>query len=118
MIRGNKDIVFFRQRVPKELLMRALTIIMVSLIIFMVVVMLLLTTEDAPFLSLMFEAASAIGTVGLSVGVTHELTVWGKVIIAFTMFIGRIGPLTIAYALRPRKEKKLYRHPEGRIIIG
>ncbi|SEP28273.1 TrkH family potassium uptake protein [Paenibacillus sp. OK076] len=118
MIRGNKDIVFFRQRVPKDLLMRALTIIMVSLIIFMVVVMLLLTTEDAPFLSLMFEAASAIGTVGLSVGVTHELTAWGKVIIAFTMFIGRIGPLTIAYALRPRKEKKLYRHPEGRIIIG
>ncbi|GAB1159460.1 TrkH family potassium uptake protein [Paenibacillus illinoisensis] len=118
MIRGNKDIVFFRSRVPKELLMRALTIIMVSLIIFMIVVMLLLTTEDAPFLPLMFEAASAIGTVGLSVGVTHELTDIGKVIICFTMFIGRIGPLTIAYALRPRKEKKLYRHPEGRIIIG
>ncbi|MCG7386609.1 TrkH family potassium uptake protein [Paenibacillus sp. ACRRY] len=118
MIRGNKDIVFFRSRVPKELLMRALTIIMVSLIIFMIVVMLLLTTEDAPFLPLMFEAASAIGTVGLSVGVTHELTDIGKVIICFTMFVGRIGPLTIAYALRPRKEKKLYRHPEGRIIIG
>ncbi|MGD0035488.1 TrkH family potassium uptake protein [Paenibacillus illinoisensis] len=118
MIRGNKDIVFFRSRVPKELLMRALTIIMVSLIIFMIVVMLLLTTEDAPFLPLMFEAASAIGTVGLSVGVTHELTDIGKLIICFTMFVGRIGPLTIAYALRPRKEKKLYRHPEGRIIIG
>ncbi|PYY30857.1 TrkH family potassium uptake protein [Paenibacillus illinoisensis] len=118
MIRGNKDIVFFRSRVPKELLMRALTIIMVSLIIFMIVVMLLLTTEDAPFLPLMFEAASAIGTVGLSVGVTHELTDIGKFIICFTMFVGRIGPLTIAYALRPRKEKKLYRHPEGRIIIG
>ncbi|MBR2563198.1 MAG: Trk family potassium uptake protein [Paenibacillus sp.] len=118
MIRGNKDIVFFRHRVPKELLMRALTIIMVTLSIFMVVVMLLLTTEDAPFLSLMFEAASAVGTVGLSVGVTHEMTHWGKLIITFTMFVGRIGPLTIAYALRPRKEKKLYRHPEGRIIIG
>lgn len=118
MIRGNRDIVFFRHRVPKELLMRALTIIMVSLIIFMIVVMLLLTTEDAPFLALMFEAASAIGTVGLSVGVTPELSDWGKIIISLTMFIGRIGPLTIAYALRPRKEKRLYRHPEGRIIIG
>jgi len=50
--------------------------------------------------------------------VTAELTDIGKLIICFTMFIGRIGPLTIAYALRPRKEKKLYRHPEGRIIIG
>ncbi|MNW32690.1 Ktr system potassium uptake protein B [compost metagenome] len=118
MIRGNRDIIFFRHRVPRDLLMRALTIIMVTLMIFMVVVMLLLVIEDAPFLSLMFEAASAVGTVGLSVGVTTELSDIGKILIAFTMFVGRIGPLTIAYALRPRKEKQLYRHPEGRIIIG
>ncbi|MFD2702575.1 TrkH family potassium uptake protein [Paenibacillus shunpengii] len=118
MVRGQKDIVFFRHRIPQGLVMRAMTIIIITLGIFMVVVMLLLTTEDAPFLSVMFEAASAIGTVGLSVGLTPELTVWGKLIITVTMFIGRIGPLTIAYAVRPKKTKNLYRHPEGRIIIG
>ncbi|WP_160036642.1 TrkH family potassium uptake protein [Paenibacillus sp. An7] len=118
MIRGQKDIVFFRHRVPQGLLMRAMTIIIITLGIFMVINMLLLTTEDAPFLTVMFETASAVGTVGLSVGLTPNLTEWGKLIITITMFIGRIGPLTIAYAIRPRQTKNLYRHPEGRIIIG
>ena len=118
MIRGQKDIVFFRHRVPQGLLMRAMTIIIITLGIFMVINMLLLTTENAPFLTVMFETASAVGTVGLSVGLTPNLTEWGKLIITITMFIGRIGPLTIAYAIRPRQTKNLYRHPEGRIIIG
>ncbi|MFM9281744.1 TrkH family potassium uptake protein [Paenibacillus jiagnxiensis] len=118
MVRGRNDIVFFKYRVPKVMLMKALTIIIISLLIFMLVVMLLLTTEDAQFLPLAFEASSAIGTVGLSVGVTPQLTDIGKLIICATMFIGRIGPLTIAYALRPKSDKQLYRHPEGHIIIG
>lgn len=118
MVRGRKDIVFFRHRVPQGLLMRAMTIIIITLGIFMVINMLLLTTEDAPFLTILFETASAVGTVGLSVGLTPELTEWGKLIITVTMFIGRIGPLTIAYAIRPKQTKNLYRHPEGRIIIG
>ncbi|MDO7908603.1 TrkH family potassium uptake protein [Paenibacillus sp. JX-17] len=118
MIRGREDIILFRHRAPKEIIMRALTIIVISLIIFGVVVMLLLTVEDRAFLPLAFEAASAIGTVGLSMGVTHQLTDWGKILICITMFIGRIGPLTISYALRPKQGKQLYRRPEGHIVIG
>lgn len=118
VIRGQKEIVFFRHRVPRDIMMRSLTIIILALFIFSIVVMLLLMTEDAPFLALAFEAASAIGTVGLSVGVTPGLSDAGKLIICVTMFIGRIGPLTIAYAIRPRSTKTLYRRPEGHIVIG
>jgi trk system potassium uptake protein TrkH len=80
--------------------------------------MILSMTEDQAFIKLLFEATSAFGTVGLSVGVTPELTIVGKIVIALTMFAGRLGPLTLAYALGPRTEKELYRHPEGKITIG
>ncbi|RCW41931.1 TrkH family potassium uptake protein [Paenibacillus prosopidis] len=118
MIRGRDDIVLFRYRLGKDRIFKALTITLISLALVIVVTMVLSTTEDQAFIKLLFEATSAFGTVGLSVGVTPELSYVGKIIIAFTMFAGRLGPLTLAYALGPRTEKELYRHPEGKITIG
>lgn len=118
MIRGRDDIVLFRYRLGKDRIFKALTITLISLALVIVVTMVLSTTEDQAFIKLLFEATSAFGTVGLSVGVTPELSYVGKIIIAFTMFVGRLGPLTLAYALGPRTEKELYRHPEGKITIG
>lgn len=118
MIRGREDIVLFRYRLGKDRIFKALTITLISLALVIVVTMVLSTTEDQAFIKLLFEATSAFGTVGLSVGVTPELSTVGKIIIAFTMFAGRLGPLTLAYALGPRTEKELYRHPEGKITIG
>jgi trk system potassium uptake protein TrkH len=118
MIRGRDDIVLFRYRLGKDRIFKALTITLLSLALVIVVTMVLSTTEDQAFIKLLFEATSAFGTVGLSIGVTPELTDVGKIIIALTMFAGRLGPLTLAYALGPRTEKELYRHPEGKITIG
>lgn len=118
MIRGRDDIVLFRYRLGKDRIFKALTITLISLALVILVTMVLSTTEDQAFIKLLFEATSAFGTVGLSVGVTPELSYVGKIIIAFTMFVGRLGPLTLAYALGPRTEKELYRHPEGKITIG
>lgn len=118
MIRGREDIVFFRYRLGKDRIFKALTITLISLGLVIIVTMVLSMTEDQTFLKLLFEATSAFGTVGLSVGVTPELSNVGKIVIAFTMFAGRLGPLTLAYALGPRTEKELYRHPEGKITIG
>ncbi|HEY0827086.1 MAG TPA: potassium transporter TrkG, partial [Bacilli bacterium] len=75
-------------------------------------------TEDYPFLMILFETTSAFGTVGLSMGLTPHLSVVGEIMIMLTMFAGRLGPLTLAYALGTTNSKKLYRHPEGKIIIG
>ncbi|MNO50296.1 Ktr system potassium uptake protein B [compost metagenome] len=118
MIRGRTDLVLFRYRLAEERIFKAVTITMLSLFLVVFVAMLLSTTEDASFLTILFEATSAFGTVGLSMGLTGKLTVLGKVIISFTMFAGRLGLLTLAYALGPKKEKELYRHPEGKMIIG
>ncbi|WP_091228214.1 TrkH family potassium uptake protein [Fontibacillus panacisegetis] len=118
MIRGRSDLVLFRYRLAEERIFKAVTITMLSLFLVIFVAMLLSTTEDASFLSILFEATSAFGTVGLTMGLTGKLTVMGKVIISLTMFAGRLGPLTLAYALGPKKEKELYRHPEGKMIIG
>lgn len=118
MIRGRDDIVLFRYRLGKDRIFKALTITLISLGLVIVVTMILSMTEDQAFIKLLFEATSAFGTVGLSVGVTPELSNVGKIVIALTMFAGRLGPLTLAYALGPRTEKELYRHPEGKITIG
>ncbi|WP_068783354.1 TrkH family potassium uptake protein [Paenibacillus phocaensis] len=118
MIRGRTDLVLFRYRMAEERIFKALTITFLALFLVIAVAMVLSTTEDASFLSILFETTSAFGTVGLSMGLTGKLTVIGKIIISFTMFAGRLGLLTLAYALGPKKGKELYRHPEGKIIIG
>jgi trk system potassium uptake protein TrkH len=82
------------------------------------VTMILSTVQDEHFLMLLFEVTSAFGTVGLSMGLTGKLTAIGKLLIILTMFVGRLGPITLAYALGPKQEKELYRHPEGKVTIG
>lgn len=118
MIRGREDIVLFHYRLAKDRIYKALTITMLSLTLVIFVTMLLSTTEDQQFLRILFETTSAFGTVGLSTGITPELTFFGKIVISLTMFAGRLGPLTLAYALGPKTEKELYRYPEGKITIG
>jgi trk system potassium uptake protein TrkH len=118
MIRGKEDIVFFRFRLAKDRILKAITLTMIALFLVIFVSMVLSTTENAAFLKILFEVTSAFGTVGLSMGLTPHLTTLGKVMISLTMFAGRLGPITLAYALQPKKEKELYRYPEGKITIG
>ncbi|WP_246021905.1 TrkH family potassium uptake protein [Paenibacillus zeisoli] len=118
MIRGREELVLFRYRLAQERIHKAITVTMFALFLIITVTMILSATEDASFLSILFETTSAFGTVGLSMGLTAKLSVFGKVLISLTMFAGRLGLLTLAYALGPKKEKELYRHPEGKMIIG
>lgn len=118
MIRGKEDIVLFHYRLAKDRIFKAITLTILALFLVVFMTMVLSTTEDHSFLMILFEVTSAFGTVGLSMGLTPELTTFGKIIIMVTMFAGRLGPITLAYALQPKTEKELYRHPEGKIIIG
>ncbi|MEI7026667.1 TrkH family potassium uptake protein [Paenibacillus sp. y28] len=118
MIRGKEDIVLFRNRLAKDRINKAVTLSMFALLLVVGVSMILSTTEDHHFLMILFEVTSAFGTVGLSMGLTPDLTLVGKLLICLMMFVGRLGPLTLAYALQPKAEKELYRYPEGRIMIG
>jgi trk system potassium uptake protein TrkH len=118
MIRGKEDIVFFRFRLAKERILKAITLTMIALFLVIFVSMVLSTTEDAAFIRILFEVTSAFGTVGLSLGLTPDLSTIGKIMISFTMFAGRLGLITLAYALQPKQEKELYRYTEGKITIG
>jgi Trk-type K+ transport system membrane component len=66
----------------------------------------------------MFEATSAFGTVGLSTGITPDLTPSGQIFVVALMFLGRLGPITLVSALALRQREQRYRLPEGRPIIG
>jgi len=118
MIRGKEDIVIFRHRLAKDRIYKAITLTLFALMWVIAMTMVLSTTEDRHFLMILFEVTSAFGTVGLSMGLTPHLTVVGKIVIMVTMFAGRLGPVTLAYALQPRPEKELFRYPEGKITIG
>ncbi|WP_445614284.1 TrkH family potassium uptake protein [Geobacillus sp. YF-1] len=118
-IRGKEDVVLFRNRVIYDTVYKSLTVTMSGLFIVMLVTMVLTVTENGKdFLMILFEATSAFGTVGLSMGLTPELSPLGKMVIILTMFAGRVGPLTIAYAVTLRRQPDPFRYPKGRMMIG
>jgi len=103
--------------IPTATLQRATSIAMVATVTMVLALFTLLGTEDAPFEVLAFETVSALGTVGLSLGMTANLTAIGKCVIIATMFIGRVGPLTLALALGERSRSHVA-YPETRIMVG
>ncbi|ASJ52660.1 Trk family potassium uptake protein [Brevibacillus formosus] len=118
-MKGKEDVVFFRQRILPHMVYKSLTLTMISLFIVLVMTMVLSITEtSARFEMILFEVTSAFATTGLSMGLTPHLTPIGKTLIILTMFAGRVGPLTIAFALAQRKQKEYFRYPKGRITIG
>jgi trk system potassium uptake protein len=118
-IKGKEDVVLFRRRIVIEIIFKALTVTVSGLFLVMTITMLLTITEvGKDFLMILFEVTSAFATVGLSMGLTPELSPLGRVLIIFTMFAGRVGPLTVAFAIAMRRKPDPYRHPKGRIMIG
>ncbi|EJL21382.1 TrkH family potassium uptake protein [Brevibacillus sp. BC25] len=118
-IKGKEDVIFFRQRILPHMVYKSLTLTMIALFIVLVMTMVLSITEtSARFEMILFEVTSAFATTGLSMGLTPHLTPIGKTLIILTMFAGRVGPLTIAFALAQRKQKEYFRYPKGKITIG
>jgi len=118
VMRGKPDVVLFRYRLEQGQVYKAIMITFFSLATVVTATMILSVTENAPFMSVLFEATSAFATVGLSMGLTTELSPAGKILIMLLMFIGRIGPYTLSFALSVREDRMLYRYAEGKIIIG
>ncbi|MFC4737301.1 TrkH family potassium uptake protein [Bacillus daqingensis] len=116
-LKREKEPVIFEKRIEDKTIMRALAIAVISLITVFFSIFLLAVTEEGPYLHIVFEAFSAFGTVGLSMGLTGDLTDAGKGIIIVLMIIGRIGPVTLAFALA-RTEPSHVRYPKGDIFTG
>ncbi len=117
-IQGQQKIEIFKRSLSRHSLNKVFGIIFVSAIFITVCTVILLLTEEASFMDILFEEISAFGTVGLSRGITANLTASGKLVIIITMLTGRIGPLTIVLALARKRRKAIYTYPEEEIIIG
>lgn len=117
-IRGKEHPGAFSREFTNQQIFRALAIIMISFGLIAVVVFLLTVTESFKFLDLLFETVSAFGTVGLSTGITPDLSTTGRLLITATMFAGRLGPLTLTLALVKRQQPTKFRYPREIIRIG
>jgi trk system potassium uptake protein TrkH len=80
--------------------------------------LLLMAMSDLDTGQALFEVISAVATCGLSTGVTSDLSAPAEVLLAMLMFIGRVGPVTLATALALRQSDTRYRYPEGRVLLG
>lgn len=117
-VRGKDDVVIFNKRISEEIMKKSLSIMFISITLIIIVSFILTITEDATFLDLLFETTSAFATVGLTRGITPSLSQIGKLIIILTMYVGRVGPLTMAFAISKQSSQKKYRYSEGNIIVG
>jgi len=123
VINGREDTELFKRKINKETVYKALAVVVIALALVFTTTILLSITErasGAPFEHYLFEATSAFGTVGLTLGLTQELTAIGKAIVALTMYAGRVGPLTLVVAISIRKSKRgnSIKYPEDKILVG
>ena len=79
--------------------------------------LLLAATEPLSFLSILFEVVSAFGTVGLSTGITDQLSFFGKLLLCLTMLVGRLGPLAVGFSL-VRQKRTSYEFAEEEVWVG
>ena len=117
-IRGRPRVELFKRQIPSQQVSIALAIGALGLAIILGVVFVLAIVEDVPLVELLFETVSAFGTVGNSTGVTAMLSVAGQVLIALTMFVGKIGPVTLMLALSQRARPTLYQYGHENVRIG
>lgn len=124
-VKGKKNAELFQKTIPNDLLFRAYSVFLFFLVGTLVCIFLLTITEHRilalqgrSLMDLIFEAVSAFATVGLSTGITSQLSDMGKIVIIFAMFIGRVGTLTIAFALGKKAISTSYKYPNGHTMVG
>ena len=122
VIKGREDTEVFGRRVEKDLVYKALVLFFMAFSMVAFVTMILCITEpNESFIDLLYETSSALGTAGLTTGVTQRLSTVGKVLIMINMYLGRVGLITVATSLttnRKGKKGEKYKYPSGKILIG
>ncbi len=119
--RGREQAVLFRHTLPRKQMERAMCVFLIAIAVVVMDILVLSALEPGhPFESVMYEAVSAFATVGLSCNMTGSLSTAGRLVIIPTMFIGRVGPLTLALALARRQSavRDKLKYPEADIMIG
>lgn len=125
-VKNRRQVQIFRRGVPEHIVSKAIVITFFSVLTISIFLIALLITEHPPaaqfserglFITLLFEAVSAIGTVGLSMGITPFLSGAGKVLLSLLMYLGRIGAATLAIAIA-RESNKTIKFAEDNVLVG
>ena len=118
-LRGREQVTFRGRAIPFSQVLNAMTLTLVVLFVFLIASMVISTVEGLPYLNCAYEVASAMGTVGLTTGITPELTRISQSILIVLMYLGRVGILSFSIALMTGKRRPAKLHyPEINVMIG
>ena len=118
-IKNEETLSLFSRRISKQAISKAVAVLTVSFMIMFISTVLLSAVTDAKMLDIVYETVSATATVGLTRDLTPSLNIWGKIISIFTMYLGRIGPISLLVAFNVKREKQnIIKDPVEEINIG
>ena len=117
-MRGDTEATAFRRTIPPIVVRQAITVVLLGIGAVFATTMALLALSDFSLTQTVFEATSAFGTVGLTMGITPELSGVAQGLLMVLMLTGRVGAVTIVTALVLRQRPRLYHYPEERPIVG
>jgi trk system potassium uptake protein TrkH len=117
-LKGRSTINVLKREIPVSSVYRAFGVFAWFVIVIVADMIILTVTEKASYLQVLFETVSALGNTGLSMGITPSLSSIGKMALIITMFIGRVGPLTLGFALAGRQKPLPYQYAREDIFVG
>lgn len=118
-LRNQRDTDLFHRRISTQSINKSVAVVVISLSIVLLSTITLAACCDAPFVDILYETVSACATVGITRGATSQLNTMGKIIIIATMFLGRVGPISLALAMNTDKQNRdVIRNPVEEICIG
>jgi len=118
VLNGREGITVFRRRIPHRILQSAFSLTLAAGLWVTVVIGIMLVIEPATFLQVLFEVISAFGNVGLSMGITPELSTASRLLLSATMFFGRLGPLAIGFSLVGKRKAPSHHYAEDEVYVG
>ena len=115
ILKGKNEVVIFKRTIPTRTILKSFATTMLYIVVISLSVLILFHNHEFTFEQVLFEVISAIGTVGLSLGITPHLSTLGKITITFIMFIGRLGPASFAMATVFKEKEVKIKYPDGDI---
>lgn len=116
--KGHSNIKVFKREISRQDVVRSFIVITTAFMLCMMAIFIMMISEPFSTTAITFEVFSAFGTTGLSLGITSDLSVIGKIVIMIMMFVGRIGIFSFLFIIRGKPSKDMYKYPEAKMIIG
>ncbi len=119
VLKGKEEVLLYQRQIPASRVMKAIAVVVGSALVVVIVTMLVsVSNPEMSFIELLFESVSAFATVGLSTGITPELSAFGKYVIIATMYLGRVGVLLFMAALFGDPKPTAIQYPEEDLLVG